>query len=89
MPAKLLYRRGVLVRIGAPDRNAGPGGGHRIGHAKTDAAIAARDKSHLAGQVKRRFRHVIPPYSAACWRAFNDCIALAAISNERNRACWS
>ena len=49
---ELGLRGGVLGRVGAPDGDVGAGLGHRVGHAEADAAIAAGDQRHLAGQIE-------------------------------------
>jgi hypothetical protein len=42
----------VLVRIARPDRNRATGLGHRLRHAKPDAAVAAGDDRDAAGKIK-------------------------------------
>ena len=47
----------VLGLVLAPDGHVGAGLGDRLGHGEADAAIAAGDQRHLAGEIERLERH--------------------------------
>jgi hypothetical protein len=58
---ELLGGVGVLLGVGAPDADVGAGLGKRVGHAETDAAIAAGDQRHLARQIEALVGHETSP----------------------------
>jgi hypothetical protein len=50
----------ILPGVGAPDADVGAGLCKCIGHAETDAAIAAGDQRHLARQIEALVGHASP-----------------------------
>src|SRR5829696_4213788 len=61
MALQLLGGTGILRGVGAPDADVGAGLGKCVGHAETDAAIAAGDQRHLARQIEAFVGHATSP----------------------------
>ena len=55
---QLGLRSCILLRIGSPNGDVGTRLGQCLRHAETDAAIAAGDQRHSAGEIERSIRHV-------------------------------